>query len=388
MDGAVEIGPLVLRLVVGLKLRVCLGTLEAHLHKGGDEVGEEKGVDTSVLPLGYDADEKHIDNLGVLELHGLEQMPPTEGEETTLGLLDGMGEGAHSDTHSDNLAVLGLYDGHHTGVKETKVHLAVTVNLLTRHLAVTKEVGIGTVDDIKDGVLILSFEDFTGVLELVDMKFIAFLHEFCHTEILVLIGLMTSTGHHHLALHPVYLVGKAETLHVLRVVRVVIDGGHRGELVETVDEHTLGVHVGEAERTDKFVATAVAPPLFGGGDKRLADFGVVDEVNPAEAGVVRLPFLVGLMVDDTGYAPYYFFTTQGNEEFGFAEVISRILLGIEGVVHILQKVGHGIRGVFVKLIIETGELFEVGLATYFLDGNSHCCSFLKITTQKYKLGRK
>ena len=51
-----------------------------------------------------------------------------------------------------------------------------------------------------------------------------------------------------LELVPVLILGVAHALHVLRVVGMIVDGGHCADLVEAHDEHALVIQIGKAHR--------------------------------------------------------------------------------------------------------------------------------------------
>ena len=84
---------------------------------------------------------------------------------------------------------------------------------------------------------------------------------------------------------------------------------------------------------------AFLSPFLHGADEGFGDFRIVDEVNPSEADVFLVPGLVGLVVDDGGYASYYPVVLVGEEIVSFTELECSILLLVEGVEHVVVKVG-------------------------------------------------
>ena len=55
-----------------------------------------------------------------------------------------------------------------------------------------------------------------------------------------------------------------ECLDMLRIVGVVVDGGHGAQLVESPHKHTLGIHVGESQRAHHFGHPSLAAILLHG----------------------------------------------------------------------------------------------------------------------------
>ena len=186
---------------------------------------------------------------------------------------------------------------------------------------------------------------------------------------LVLVGDLF--GHIELHLYPIRHLFETQGLHVAGIVGIVVRGGHRRELIETFDEHALGVHVGEAERPHDFRHAARPAPLLHGVDEGAAHLGFVHEVNPAEAHLLLLPFLIGPVVDDGRHASDDATVAQRQEIVGLAELERRVLLAGEGVQHVVVKVGNGIGIAFIELVIETDEAFQVFSGRYFLDLDSH-----------------
>ena len=57
----------------------------------------------------------------------------------------------------------------------------------------------------------------------------------------------TFLGHNELVFHIVVVLDKAtQLLDVLRIVGIVVDGSHRTQLVEALNQHALRVHIRES----------------------------------------------------------------------------------------------------------------------------------------------
>ena len=150
-----------------------------------------------------------------------------------------------------------------------------------------------------------------------------------------------------LIFHPVGVLREAQSFDVLRVVGIVVDGGHRTQLVEAFDQHTFSIHVGKAQRSYDMRHAAFFAPLLHGAYQGFGHFGVVSEVYPAEADLLLAPCLVGPIVDDGGHAAYEPSVLIGQEVVGLAELKGSVLPAVERVQHVVVEVGHGVGISFV-----------------------------------------
>lgn len=67
--------------------------------------------------------------------------------------------------------------------------------------------------------------------------------------------------------HPVGVFLETESLHVYGVVRVVVDSSHCAELVESFDQHSFRIEIGESQRTCDVGHAALFSPVFDGLDE-------------------------------------------------------------------------------------------------------------------------
>ena len=74
----VEILPLALHFVVCLHLHMCLSPFISALHVSRDEIGKEERVGSLGTVFGQYAHEQQVHYLGVSELEGSEDVPPSE----------------------------------------------------------------------------------------------------------------------------------------------------------------------------------------------------------------------------------------------------------------------------------------------------------------------
>ena len=130
----VQWSPLPLHCRIGLHLHLRLSPLDAILLIDRNQVGKEERIGTFGTILRKDADQQEIDNLGLVELDGTQEMPPSEWQHSaSMALLQSDGQGRHgnADTHQLALIIRPILDqGDKLQVEHTKVHLDVLVDLL------------------------------------------------------------------------------------------------------------------------------------------------------------------------------------------------------------------------------------------------------------------
>ena len=209
-------------------------------------------------------------------------------------------------------------------VEHLEIHLDVLVDLPLRHGRVAVEVAEGSVDDVEDLLPILIGAEDVASRQFLDLQVVA-LHDHLR-NLHELLG-HAFLGHEELILDVVVvLLVSRHLFHVLRVIIIVIEGGHRAELVESGGEHALGIHVGEAEGTDDLGHALAAAPVLDGPKQGATDVLIVDEVNPSEAHGRALPLLVVAAVDDAGDTAHEPPVLIGEKILGLAELEGSIFL--------------------------------------------------------------
>ena len=109
-----------------------------------------------------------------------------------------------------------------------------------------------------------------------------------------------------LKLMPILILDITHALHLLRVIRVVIDRRHRSQLIETLDQHTLMIHVGETHRADQLFQPFRPGPLLNRTKQGIRHLIVVDKIHEAKACPLLLPDLIARTIDDAGDASRHF----------------------------------------------------------------------------------
>ncbi len=351
-----KIAPLTLHVAVGLHLHIGLAPLEAIADIAWYKVGEEQRVGSLAAVFGQEAYEQQVHAFGLVPFQRPQHVPPAEREQpSAAALLHGACHRRHGDAHADKLVVLVAihYEGDKVEVEHRHVRLHVVVDLALGELHVAIEVLVGFIDEVEDVV------DNGAVLhvflrDLLHVKVVAFLYhgrELCE----LLRGLR---WHGEIILHVVVVLDpSAELLHVLRVIGIIVYRWHRAELVEAHDEHSLGVEVGETERTHHGGHALALAPGFHCVEESLRHLYVVNEIYPSKAHVLPGELLVGALVDDGSHASHDFAILISHEILRLAEVKGHVLVTAE-CVHVIKKQSRGIVGVaLVKVIVE---IYEFG----------------------------
>ena len=115
----------------------------------------------------------------------------------------------------------------------------------------------------------------------------------------------------------------------------------------------------------------LSSPFFSVTQQRATHFKVIHKVNPSEASILGFPSSIGLVVDDTSHTPYEDAFAIRQKELRFTEIISCVLLGIEGVEHIFEQIRHGVCVVLVEFVVKTNKLLEFVLCSDFRNVNWH-----------------
>lgn len=193
--------------------------------------------------VGAKTSEQQIYDVRMLEEQRLDQMVPTKGEQAALGFLQSVREGRHTHPHGYDASFGIFYDRDQPHVYERKVSVDVLGDLPLVHFGITVQRGVCFVDYVENLGSPSSPAYFAGAFEFAYVKVIAFGAHFRHAEIFVHVCLTIAVGYAYLALHPVHFFRIPQTFHVCRVIRVVIRGGHRAQLVIAAGEHAFRVHI-------------------------------------------------------------------------------------------------------------------------------------------------
>ena len=166
--------------------------------------------------------------------------------------------------------------------------------------------------------------------------------------------------HHHLKFHVfiVHLVA-LQCLDVLWIVRIIVDGRHSAQLVESPGEHSLWVHVGEAQWPHHILHALSLAIVFYGLHQGLGNLAVVDKVDPSEAYGFAAPLIVGLMIDNGSDASCYLAVLIGKIVLCFTKVESCVSVLAQSIHIVAKEIRHVILVAFVEVVMEVDERLQV-----------------------------
>ena len=203
-----------------------------------------------------------------MKLERTEQVKPSERQEfAVLCLLQRLGEAWETDSEAYHFAafIVVSHDGDEIEISESDIVLDEVIDLLIIEMRESIEVFVTFIEYLEESLSIAFLEQLVA-RHLASMEVIALFYHASHLEHLLRNGVRHWHGEHH----PVVVLGKlAHLLHVFRVVSVVMVSVHRGESVESLDQHSLAIHVGKAHRADDIVHTMLASVVFYGVEERL-----------------------------------------------------------------------------------------------------------------------
>ena len=120
--------------------------------------------------------------------------------------------------------------------------------------------------------------------------------------------------------------------------------------VKALDEHALGVHIGEAQGTGQVFHSLAFAPAGHSVDEGVNDLGIIDEVDVAETCLFLARALVAHVVDDAGDASHGFAVAIGHVVNGLAEVKCRVLVGPQRVQLVGDQRGYKILAVAIQRV--------------------------------------
>ena len=171
----------------------------------------------------------------------------------------------------------------------------------------------------------------------------------------------------------------AQPLDVFRVVGIVVERGHSAQFLEAVGQHSLRVHIGKAKWPYHLRHPFLAAIVFHCLHQGFRNFRIIDEVNPTKAHTLALPFLVGVMVDDSSHAASHLPVLVGDIVLGLAKLESSVLLLVQRV-HVVAEQVRGIIFVsFVKVVVELHKLLQVPSGGHLLDFYCGHFSFVSLS---------
>ena len=322
--------PLVLDGVVVLQIEVGLRVLDAvvvqHIEHGAADDRRHAAVQIGRL----DRDQSEVDDGRVLDR--FEQADQRGGGQLALRLLDSPRDGGEADADADGFILLVEDDG---DVLEVDDQLERRDDLRLHALGEgdgAVEVLVALVDDLEEAVAVL-LDEVVDVLRFAEVEVIALHDEIRH----LLHGAVVVLGRIDLAFRPVDLLLIAQPLDQPAVVLSVVLFLKGGELVEALDEQTLALQIGEAERPADGVHALGDRPFLDRGEELLCDLGAVDRVEAVEAHTLLMTLLVGCFLDDALNTSDDPLAVEGEEVYDLTAIVvgeigleHRLFVAVEG----------------------------------------------------------
>ena len=284
---------------------------------------------------------------------------PAEGEDASLGLPYAGTDVRHGYQEGHQLVLVVHHKGHQVFVHDGRILPYIVVNLLLGKLGVLVEGVEGGIEHMEH---LLAPADHLPVCSgPIDMYAEAFFH-----QVRILVHGRQLAVKVHVALGPVGIFGKAHPLQVLRIVGIVIDDRKGAFALEALYQQAFAVHVRKAQGALDMCGSAFGAPDHDGLDESLGHLEVFDEVYPSETDGNLAEFLVGLVVDDGGYAPHNLIVLISQIEFPFTEIQGRIPVS-QGLEFVILEGRNPVFTIFVKVQGKVDKSLEHLLV---LDGNN------------------
>ena len=340
--------PQVLHILVVLKFRVALNVNNAHLNVVTQQFVEYHCKSTFGLILGLHGSEQKVEPLGLLYEQRLQDVPPTEREQLTLCLAQCLGKREYAYTKRHKIVILVNNKAQQPLVGQWNVHLHKLFNLLWCERCKAIKLCIALVAQFKECLAITPCNLGTG-----------FCPHNAHAELLLNNGGNTLclgplfSRYLEQELHPINILHITQTLKVLGIIGVIIYCSHCTQAVKTLNEHTLGIEIGKAQRTLYLSHTTLTCPRLGCGEERIYHLVVINEIYPTETRCLYAPFLVGMRIYYSSNTTHDFTVAVGKEIVGIAELERRITVFAQSTHCILEQLGNKIRVTLVQFIIKT-----------------------------------
>ena len=322
-------------------------------------VCEEEAVDALILVVGSHRYEQQVEVLHMFGLEGTEYMEPAEGEELTATLAHGVADIGHAQTYAYYLIILVDDDGHEVEVQYWEVDIAVVEFLSLGHRLEVIELLVRLVEHVHKGVAVLTYELF-GVLDLIDADVTALLHYLRYARHLLRHFLRAGDEH----LHPVRIFLQSVSVHMLDVIRVVIERGEWCYVLEALEQQSLMIPVGKAYGAVHFRHSTLFAPGGYSIQEGTTDFEVVDEVHPAEAHMLHVPSLVGFLVDERCDTTDYLTLAVSKEKLEVTKVHRGVLLAVKHRQLVQKEWRAIIRAVLIQVVGELNKLLNLSFTIY------------------------
>ena len=145
-------------------------------------------------------------------------------------------------------------------------------------------------------------------------------------------------------LQPIHLFLIPQCLQMFRIVRGIVYRHHRAHTVKVLHEHPFLVEIEYPHRPLDTIHPPFAAPMLHSLQQSRRHVLVVNELDKTEADILRVPFFIGTVVDNAGYAPHHIpVFIVCNERLDFRKVQPCIFTGVECITDIRIHIGDIIR---------------------------------------------
>ena len=320
--------------------RIAFGKFVAVFAVGLYKITEQQGVNALALIFGLDGDKQKVNHVGMAG-YGPQQMIPSKRQELAFAFTQRLRQRRHGYAEGNKFFVLVDDKAHILQTQDTEIKVYIVVYLAFGKRHKTVKVAVCLVHEFENCLAVVG-----GYFLARSIFFYGQLIFASHNlgNALVLLG--HGIGHGDTVLYPVGVLAKAETLHVLHVVRIVVYRGLCAHFIEALDKHSLGVHVGESHGANHLFEAACASPLGYGLNQVVDNLGVVYKIHISETHLPASRFLVGGFVLYCRDAAYRISVAESHERLCLAKIESGVGFRLKRT-HLLGEQRRHITGIAV-----------------------------------------
>ena len=211
-------------------------------------------------------------------------------------LLQGSRKVGQGDTKANHRIILFPYDQRYQIITQHRdIHIDIIIDLLLGQSCETIQGSESRVQcmEYRTGVR----HNLLSVLELQHLQSVFLLHDLTDTQML----LRNAIRYIDLKFMPILILSVSDTLHLLGVIGIIINRSHRTDLIETLDQHTLVIHIGKAHRTVDLLHALFAGPFLDSAKKGINHLVIINKIYETKAGTFLSPSLVTRVIHHTAY---------------------------------------------------------------------------------------
>lgn len=282
--------------------------------------------------------------------------------------MKSLGQAGHGQHEGDHFVLVVDHDLDQVLVDEAEVFLDEIAHLLVGQRHGTVDLLKGLVDD--DENFLDAVHDILLFFEMEELEAAALLDPFGQAQQFFRESRHV-LGHSATELDVVDLLGEAQVLDQFLVIGIIVVAGDGRLLVVALDQHALRVEVAEAVGPGDCLHAQFPRPPFDRPEQGRGDLGVVGGIEPAEAQVLGVVFLVGDAAVDGGDTAGGLAVPEGQEKPGIGILIGRVLLLVEDLHIVVDQLRNPVWIALVHRERELDECFQVFFVENFPDRDAH-----------------